>query len=71
MLVNDDVSGVPGGIRTPDLPLRRGPLYPSELPGQQAQPVQYSENQTQGLIWHVLSYPQGCQNVPTAFHQYR
>ena len=24
--------GVPGGIRTPDLPLRRGLLYPAELP---------------------------------------
>ena len=26
------VIGVPGGIRTPDLPLRRGLLYPAELP---------------------------------------
>ena len=26
------VVGVPGGIRTPDLPLRRGLLYPAELP---------------------------------------
>ena len=27
-----DRIGVPGGIRTPDLPLRRGLLYPAELP---------------------------------------
>jgi hypothetical protein len=27
------VNGVPGEIRTPDLPLRRGLLYPAELPG--------------------------------------
>ena len=33
-------SGVPGGIRTPDLPLRRGLLYPAELP-RRAEPVQY------------------------------
>ena len=28
-----DLSGAPNTIRTCDLPLRRGMLYPSELPG--------------------------------------
>lgn len=29
-------SGVPRGIRTPDFSLRRGTLYPAELPGRSA-----------------------------------
>jgi hypothetical protein len=33
----EHVNGVPGEIRTPDLPLRRGPLYPAELPGRNSQ----------------------------------
>jgi hypothetical protein len=31
MLILKGIVGTPGGIRTPDLLLRRQPLYPSEL----------------------------------------
>ena len=31
---NLDDDGAPSAIRTHDLPLRRGTLYPAELPGQ-------------------------------------
>ena len=31
ILILNGIAGTPGGIRTPDLLLRRQPLYPSEL----------------------------------------
>ena len=44
-----EICGGPGGIRTPDLPLRRRPLYPAELRARLWGPQ---------ILQHITSLPQ-------------